>query len=137
MENDHPKINDATISCILVLIQLNYPSEAPIVETILNHIWTKRSLSYPEFTTYIICADLLEEFMHIYSKDSGIKLEINMPATNSVRRIGTRGSDKGIKDEFRQLIRKQMARSAEDIDALIIHYITQERANLKKLLFDS
>lgn len=75
--------------------------------------------------------------MHIYTNDSAMKLELNIPATSSVRRIGTRGSDRGIKDEFRQMIRKQMARSNEDIDSLIIRFITHERANLEAALLES
>lgn len=128
---------DAILSSILVLIQLNYPNEIAAAEMIFSHIRTKQSFVFPDFSTFIICPDFLEEFMYIYTHDNKIQLELNLPAASSItRRIGTRGSDKGIKDEFKQLIRKQMARSNDDIDALIVQYITQERANLIQIIFD-
>lgn len=137
MESDSKNCNDALLSSVLVLIQLNYPSESSTAELVFKHIWSKGSFNFADFTTFIISSDLLEEFMHIYTNGSAVKLELNVPTTNSGRRIGTRGSDRGIKDEFRQMIRKQMARSNEDVDPLIVRFITQERANLKKTLFDS
>lgn len=106
-------------------------------ELVFNHIWSGRGFAFTQFTTYIICPDFLEEFMHIYTNDNAVMLQLNAPAASSVRRIGTRGVDRGIKDEFRQMIRKQMARSNEDIDTLIIRYITQERTILKTMLFGS
>lgn len=97
----------------------------------------KQKFSFPDFTTYIICPDFLEEFMYMYTHESKIQLELNVPtATTHTRRIGTRGADKGIKDEFKQLIRKQMARSNEDIESLIVDFITQQRDLLMKLIFD-
>lgn len=136
MEAGAHNAKDILVSCTLVLIQLSYPSEISVAELVFNHIWSTRSFAFTDFVTYIICPDILEEFMHIYTNDSAIKLELNVPATSSVRRIGTRGSDRGIKDEFRQMIRKQMARSNEDIDSLIIRFITHERANLEAALLE-
>lgn len=116
---------------------MNYPTEIAAAEMIFSYIRTKQSFVYPDFSTFIICPDFLEEFMYIYTHDNKIQLELSLPAASSItRRIGTRGSDKGIKDEFKQLIRKQMGRSNDDIDALIVQYITQERANLIQIIFD-
>lgn len=137
MEAEAHNTSDTLVSCILVLIQLNYPSEMSTAELVFNHIWSGRGFAFTQFTTYIICPDFLEEFMHIYTNDNAVMLQLNAPAASSVRRIGTRGVDRGIKDEFRQMIRKQMARSNEDIDTLIIRYITQERTILKTMLFGS
>lgn len=125
------------LSTILVLIQLNYPAEIQSAEFVFDRIRTKQSFSYPDFTTYIICPDFSEEFMYLYTHENKIQLELSVPAATSLtRRIGTRGADKGIKDEFKQLIRKQMARSNEDIDSLIVQYITQQRDLLMKLIFE-
>lgn len=122
---------------MLVLIQLNYPSEIKMAEFIFDRIRSKQSFSFPEFSTYIICPDFLEEFMYLYTNENKIQLELNTPSTSSLtRRIGTRGSDRGIKDEFKQLIRKQMARSNEDVESLILQFIIQERNTLMQLIFD-
>lgn len=75
--------------------------------------------------------------MYLYTNESKIQLELSTPSASSLtRRIGTRGSDRGIKDEFKQLIRKQMARSDEDVESLILHFINQERGSLMQLIFD-
>lgn len=123
---------------MLVLTQLNYPSEIKIAEFIFDRIRSKQSFSFHDFSTYIICPDFLEEFMYLYTNENKIQLELSAPHTSSslTRRIGTRGSDRGIKDEFKQLIRKQMARSNEDIETLILQFITQERNSLMQLIFD-
>lgn len=122
---------------MLVLIQLNYPAEIKTAEFIFDRIRSKQSFSFPEFSEYVICRDFLEEFMYLYTNESKIQLELSTPSASSLtRRIGTRGSDRGIKDEFKQLIRKQMARSDEDVESLILHFINQERGSLMQLIFD-
>lgn len=122
---------------MLVLIQLNYPAEIKTAEFIFDRIRSKQSFSFPEFSEYVICRDFLEEFMYLYTNESKIQLELNTPTASSLtRRIGTRGSDRGIKDEFKQLIRKQMARSDEDVESLILHFISQERGSLMQLILD-
>lgn len=69
--------------------------------------------------------------MHIYTHESKVRLELSLPSNTAMtRRIGTRGSDRGIKDDFKQLIRKQMARSNDDIEALTVQFITKERLSL-------
>lgn len=83
-----------------------------------------------------MCPDFLEEFLHMYLHDSEIRLELATPQNSSTtRRIGTRGADKGVKDDFKQLIRKQFLRSNEDIETLIIQFITQEHMCLVQNIF--
>lgn len=135
--NDAQHYRDSVLSSMLVLSQLNYPAEIKTAEFIFERIRSKQSFSFPDFSTYIICPDFLEEFMYLYTNESKIHLELNTPTASSLtRRIGTRGSDRGIKDEFKQLIRKQMARSNEDIEVLILQFIAQERGLLMQLIFD-
>lgn len=52
----------------------------------------------------------------------------------SQRRIGTRGSDKGVKEEIKQAIRRQISRSNEAMDELIIKFLTQERGHILQTL---
>lgn len=129
--------SDSILSCLLVLIQLNYPAEMMTAEMIIDSIRSKNSFTFNDFSSYIICPDFLEEFMYIYTYDGKVHLELSTPVASSLtRRIGTRGSDRGIKDEFKQLIRKQLARSNDDVDSLIIQYISQARADLMKFIVE-
>lgn len=137
IECDTQHNRDSILSSMMVLIQLNYPAEMKTAEFIFDCIRSKQSFSFSDFPTYIICSDFLEEFMYLRTKESKIQLELNTPTASSLtRRIGTRGADRGIKDEFKQLIRKQIARSNEDIEPLIVQFITQERTLLMQLIFD-
>lgn len=126
MKIDSTKNSDATVGNLLILIQLDYFAERDTVEKIFESIRLKRSFVFLNFSSYIIVPDLLEEFLYIYTHDD-IRLELTQSTANpNARRIGTRGSDKGVKDDFKQLIRKQLNRSDADIDSLIIQFITQE-----------
>lgn len=108
-----------------------------MAEIVFDRIRTKHSFVYFNFVSYIVCPDFLEEFMHLYLHDSEIRLELAAPTTTSTtRRIGTRGADKGVKDDFKQLIRKQFLRSGDDIEALIVQFITQEHMHLVQNIFD-
>lgn len=129
--------SDSILSCLLVLIQLNYPAEMMTAEMIFDSIRSKNNFTFNDFPSYIICPDFLEEFMYLYTHDSKVHLELSSPVASSLRRIGTRGSDRGIKDEFKQLIRKQLAKSIEDLDSLIIQYITQARGDLIKFITEN
>jgi integrator complex subunit 10 len=50
------------------------------------------------------------------------------------RRIGTRGADKGAKEEIKQIIKRQVARSNENVNELLIRFITHERELIFKSL---
>lgn len=50
------------------------------------------------------------------------------------RRIGTRGSDKGAKEEIKQAIRRQVLRSNEPLDELIVKFLSQERGHIVQTL---
>lgn len=52
----------------------------------------------------------------------------------SQRRIGTRGSDKGVKEEIKLAIKRQISRSNEPLDELSIKFLTQERGHILQTL---
>lgn len=52
----------------------------------------------------------------------------------SQRRISTRGADKGVKEDFKLAMRRQVARSGEPLDQLIIKFLTSERELLLQSL---
>lgn len=52
----------------------------------------------------------------------------------SQRRIGTRGADKGAKEEIKQVIKRQVARSNENVNELLIRFLTHERGLILQTL---
>lgn len=51
--------------------------------------------------------------------------------------MSTRGVDKGVKEDIKMAIRRQVTRSNEPIDSLIIKFLTRERELIYQSLVDS
>ncbi|GAB0086990.1 Integrator complex subunit 10 [Sergentomyia squamirostris] len=132
-----PASNSAMLGNLLVLLQLDWPLEIEFAETIFEIIRSKGNFTYHLFTTYIINVDMIEEFMFMWNpQGEEIRLELTVPQAPKPHRIGTRGSDKGVKEDFKHIIRQQIARSGEDIDQLVAQFIVQERIQLIQCIFE-
>lgn len=129
--------NDDILGNLLILLQLDWPTEKGLAESIFEQISNKGQFTFLHFTKYIMCTDFIEEFMYIYMHGNDVQLEFTPPQTNSAtRRIGTRGADKEVKDDFKQLLKQQVSRSNDSIENLIVQFITQEHAALLANIFD-
>lgn len=135
--NETKKCSDTILGNLLVLLQFNWPAEYQLAELVFERIRDKSHFVYVNFVNYIICSDFLEEFMHIYLHEDESRLELAPPQPSpSQRRIGTRNVDKVIKDDFKQLIRKQFLRVYDDMDALIVQFLSQEHMCLVQNIFE-
>ncbi|XP_050361651.1 integrator complex subunit 10 [Nymphalis io] len=122
---------DMAYGHILVLMQLGWPQEEAIFIHIMDTIRKKGVFHYHLFPTYIIHIDLLEELSFIWNEQGkNVVLDIlpNSQQHLGQRRIGTRGADKGVKEDFKQAMKAQVARSNESLLNLIIQFITAERS---------
>ncbi|XP_058130002.1 integrator complex subunit 10 [Anopheles ziemanni] len=131
---------NSVLGNLLVLSQLNWPHESSTVEIIFEIIKSRRQFSYLLFTNYIINGEIIEEFMHLWIHATDVKLELAMPQQSlatGARRIGTRGADKGVKEDFKQIIRQQIARSNDDVDELILQFLQQQQLTLMQNVFDT
>ncbi|XP_032675087.1 integrator complex subunit 10 [Odontomachus brunneus] len=123
-------VGDLAIGHALVLMQIDWPQEASTLCTMIERIISRGSFAYPLFQTYIICVDILEELIYLWTEHGhGISLDI---ATNSGvlqnRRITTRGADKGVREEIKQIMRRQAARDGIDsLDELLQKFIVNEK----------
>ncbi|XP_046961256.1 integrator complex subunit 10 [Vanessa cardui] len=122
---------DMAYGHLLVLMQLGWPQEEAIFIHIMDTIRKKGVFHYHLFPTYIIHIDLLEELSFIWNEQGkNVALDIlpNSQQHLGQRRIGTRGADKGVKEDFKQAMKAQVARSNESLLNLIIQFITAERS---------
>lgn len=122
---------DLAYGHILVLMQLGWPQEEAIFIHIMDAIRKKGVFHYHLFSTYIIHIDLLEELSFIWNEQGkNVALDIlpNSQQHLGQRRISTRGADKGVKEDFKQAMKAQVARSNESILNLIIQFINSERS---------
>lgn len=122
------------IGNLLVLSQLEWPTELEISNLIFERINQKHTFTYLLFSNYLVNIDMIEEFMHLWSK-CDVKLEFVLSQSPN-RRIGTRGSDKGVKEDFKHIIKQQVSRSNEEVDSIIIQFLQQEQMVLLQNLFD-
>ncbi|CAF4761491.1 unnamed protein product [Pieris macdunnoughi] len=128
---------DLTYGHMLVLMQLGWPQEESIFLHILDVFRHKGVFHYHLFSAYIIHIDILEELSYIWNEQGKtIVLDIlpNSQQHLGQRRIGTRGADKGVKDDFKQAMKAQVARANESVLNLMIQFITSERSYLMQVL---
>ncbi|CAG9784434.1 unnamed protein product [Diatraea saccharalis] len=129
--------SDLTYGHMLVLMQLGWPQEEAIFIHILDVMKQKGVFHYHLFSAYIIHIDILEELSFIWNEQgNNIALDIlpNSQQHLGQRRIGTRGADKGVKEDFKQAMKAQVSRSNESILNLMIQFITSERSYLLQIL---
>ncbi|KAJ1524001.1 hypothetical protein ONE63_010545 [Megalurothrips usitatus] len=137
---------DMCVGNMLVLIQLELgdaeqpmPGALELMSKLVSHIRTRPSFSYPIFTNYIINTDILEEIMHLaIRQENPVVFEIAPPSSTqltSQRRISTRGVDKGAKEDFKSAMRRQIARSFEPLEPLLIKFLTSEQDYVRRLLW--
>ncbi|KAJ9585375.1 hypothetical protein L9F63_002835 [Diploptera punctata] len=127
---------DLAIGHIITLLQFDWPLEEELMTHLMEKICERGNFTYTLFLNYIVNVDVLEEFMYLSTEQGGgIALDI-LPSAQitSQRRISTRGADKGVKEDFKLAMKRQVARSIEPLDNLIIKFITTERELLLQAL---
>ncbi|KAJ8680759.1 hypothetical protein QAD02_016546 [Eretmocerus hayati] len=124
---------DLAIGHALVLMQIDWPQEAPFLHILTQKILSRRSFSYPLFQAYVINVDILEELMYLWMDHGGgvvLDVAVNTGILQN-RRISTRGADKGVREEVRQTMRRQAARDGVDhLDELLQRFILNEKEAL-------
>ena len=128
----------ATGHC-MVLLQYNWSDCADNRELfyyLLNRVKGKEGFTYPLFCKYVINIEILEEIMHLASEGGGLLLDI-LPgswAGGAGARPGTRGANRGGREEFRSAMRRQAARSHENIEAVIVEFLSAEASLILQTL---
>ncbi|XP_072397868.1 integrator complex subunit 10 [Diabrotica undecimpunctata] len=124
---------DLGMGHIFVLTQLDWPQEEDFVPPLLEYIQQRRTFQYHLFQSYIVNVDILEELTYLWTTQGG-QIQLDILPHLGQRRIGTRGADKGVKEEIKQAIRRQISRSNEKLDELLISFIMNERKQILQSL---
>ncbi|XP_011505851.1 PREDICTED: integrator complex subunit 10 [Ceratosolen solmsi marchali] len=128
---------DLAIGHALVLMQIDWPQEAMMLNVITKKILNRRSFCYPLFQAYIISVDILEELTYLWT-DHGGGVHLDIAVNTGIlqnRRISTRGTDKGAREEVKQTMRRQAARDGVDaLDELLQRFILNEKKALQHSL---
>jgi len=110
---------------ILILCQCEWPSLRQEAFITLNRIKAKQSLNYPMLTQYLINMDIIQELTYLSTpRGGGLTLDV-LPGNKVGARPGTRGANRGEKEDFKVAMMKQANRSHEDINRLIVEFLTK------------
>lgn len=140
--HDENLCSDSMLGNLLVLLQLDWPAEQTLAEQVFGIIIARGEFTYLKFSTYIVCVDFIEQFMSMWYPHGGEVNLIFVPhspgaAAAGTRRIGTRGADKEVRDDFKQIIRQQIRRCNDDVDQLVQRFIVEERMSLLANMFET
>ncbi|RZB38920.1 Glyco transf 22 domain containing protein [Asbolus verrucosus] len=111
--------SELAIGHILTLVQLDWPLEEEFVPPLMEQIQQHGSFNYVLFQNYIINVDILEEITYLWTNQGG-QITLDIIPHMGQRRIGTRGADKGAKEEIKQIIKRQVARSNENLASVFL-----------------
>lgn len=129
LPNLMPGPSNTVLGYLLVLLQLDWPNGMALALLVFKLISAKRSFTFLPFSKYIILTDFIEEFSYMWSPQGG-EVTLELASSTKTRNYGTRRADKGVKEDFKQIMREQIVRSYEDMDFLIIKFILQEHKTL-------
>lgn len=129
---------------LLVLIQLDWPSEQTLAEQVFNMITARRAFTYLNFSKYIICVDFIEQFMSLWYPHGG-EVQLILDAASAIAAnaptlspVNTRrkGAEKALREDYRPIVRQQVQRCNDDVDALVTRFIVDERMSLLANMFE-
>ena len=133
-----PAMNDTkdlSLGHVIVLLQYRFPEDGDLLRLLLHRIKSRETFSYPLFCRFVIVVDVLEEFALLANSDSvNLILDVSSQAMTSQRRMGTRGANRGEKSEIRSLLKRQVQRCYENLDQLIIEFISTNRDTFNQCL---
>ena len=129
----------ATGHC-MVLLQYNWADctdNRELFYHLLNRVRGKEGFTYPLFCKYVINIEMLEEIMFLASEQGGGLVMDILPgswAGGAGARPGTRGANRGEREEFRSAMRRQAARSHENIEEIIADFLSTEASLILQTL---
>ncbi|XP_064471231.1 integrator complex subunit 10-like isoform X2 [Ornithodoros turicata] len=129
--------DDLALGHLIVMAQYDWPEEEQLFLKLLEIIKKQGTFCYSLFFNYIINADMLEEFMYMTTSNGGnVVLDLLPSSTTQVgrQRAVTRGVNKGAKEDLKLAMEKQMTRSEDDMEQLLIQFIQEERDLLQQQL---
>lgn len=129
--------DDTSLGHMIVLLQYDWPKHESLLVEVIDKIRRQGSFTYGLFFNYVINIDILEEFAYIKTQEGGkVNLDILPTSTKMITqsRTVTRGVNKGVKEDFKTTMEKQVARCGENMEHLIRLFLKEERNVLQQSL---
>ena len=122
----------------IVLLQYNWydcHDNRELFFHLLNRVRGKDGFTYPLFCKYVVNIEMLEEIMFLASEQGGsVTMDIIPGYQGGGARPGTRGANRGEREEFRAAMRRQASRSHESIENIVMDFLINESSLILQTL---
>ncbi|XP_078261242.1 integrator complex subunit 10 isoform X2 [Rhinoraja longicauda] len=128
--------DDLALGHVVVLLQLDWPRGENLFLKAIDKICQQGSFQYENFFNYVTNIDMLEEFAYLRTTEGGkIHLEL-LPNQGLLikHHTVTRGITKGVKEDFRLAMERQVSRCGENLMVVLHRFCISEKIILLQTL---
>uniref|UniRef100_A0A8C1X5Q1 Integrator complex subunit 10 n=2 Tax=Cyprinus carpio TaxID=7962 RepID=A0A8C1X5Q1_CYPCA len=134
--------DDLALGHVIVLLQYDWPQGENLFLKAVDKICQQGSFQYENFFNYVTNIDMLEEFAYLRTTEGGrVQLELlpNQGMLINVTPIYqhhtvTRGITKGVKEDFRLAMERQVSRCGENLLTVLHRFCINEKIILVQSL---
>lgn len=128
--------DDTALGHVIVLLQHEWPRGENLFLKAINKICQQGNFQYENFFNYVTNIDMLEEFAYLRTQEGGkIHLEL-LPNQGMLikHHTVTRGITKGVKEDFRLAMERQVSRCGENLMVVLHRFCINEKILLLQTL---
>uniref|UniRef100_A0A8C7XIY7 Integrator complex subunit 10 n=1 Tax=Oryzias sinensis TaxID=183150 RepID=A0A8C7XIY7_9TELE len=121
--------DDLSLGHVVVLLQYDWPQGEMLFLKSVDKIYHQGSFQYENFFNYVTNIDMLEEFAYLRTPEGGrIQLEL-LPNQGMLikHHTVTRGITKGVKEDFRLAMERQVSRCGENLLSVLHRFCINEK----------
>uniref|UniRef100_A0A8C6AK77 Integrator complex subunit 10 n=1 Tax=Monodon monoceros TaxID=40151 RepID=A0A8C6AK77_MONMO len=128
--------DDMALGHVIVLLQQEWPRGEALFLKAVSKICQQGNFQYENFFNYVTNIDMLEEFAYLRTQEGGkIHLEL-LPNQGMLikHHTVTRGITKGVKEDFRLAMERQVSRCGENLTLVLHRFCVNEKILLLQTL---
>ncbi|GAB1293208.1 Integrator complex subunit 10 [Apodemus speciosus] len=132
--------DDMALGHVIVLLQQEWPRGENLFLKAISKICQQGNFQYENFFSYVTNIDMLEEFAYLRTQEGGkIHLELlpnqgMLIKTADRHHTVTRGITKGVKEDFRLAMERQVSRCGENLMVVLHRFCINEKILLLQTL---
>ncbi|XP_048366585.1 integrator complex subunit 10 isoform X4 [Sphaerodactylus townsendi] len=128
--------DDLALGHVIVLLQHEWPRGENLFLKAINKVCLQGSFQYENFFNYVTNIDMLEEFAYLRTPEGG-KIHLELLPNQGIlikHHTVTRGITKGVKEDFRLAMERQVSRCGENLMMLLHRFCINEKILLLQTL---
>uniref|UniRef100_A0A8D1VY32 Integrator complex subunit 10 n=1 Tax=Sus scrofa TaxID=9823 RepID=A0A8D1VY32_PIG len=128
--------DDMALGHVIVLLQQEWPRGEALFLKAVSKICQQGNFQYENFFNYVTNIDMLEEFAYLRTQEGGkVHLEL-LPNQGMLikHHTVTRGITKGVKEDFRLAMERQVSRCGENLMLVLHRFCVNEKILLLQTL---